>query len=286
MRSLSEIPILTADTVTKLDGRHRDSVLIGGSHGGIYAGYCAAKGGVRAVILNDAGVGKDRAGVGSLAYLDDLGRPAAVVDHGSARIGDAADMAARGMISHVNRLASELGCAAGQTAASCAEAMRRAPPATGEVPVYEEARFLLRATAGEPEVWGLDSASLVVGDDVGRVLICGSHGALLPGNAAAALGIEAFAAIFHDAGVGADGGGITRLPVLDRHGVAGATVAGTSARIGDARSVWQTGVISHLNPTARALGGRVGMSCQDFVAAILAGGAGGAGRAGRTGGGG
>ncbi len=58
---------LRSDTVTKPDGRHRDAVLIGGSHGGIYAGYCAAKAGVRAVILNDAGVGKDRAGIGSLA---------------------------------------------------------------------------------------------------------------------------------------------------------------------------------------------------------------------------
>ncbi len=271
MTASSEIPILTADTVTKLGGRHRDSVLIGGSHGGVYAGYCAAKAGVRAVILNDAGVGKDRAGIGSLAYFDDLGRPAAVVDHDSARIGDAADMAARGVISHVNRLAAELGCAAGQSAAACAEAMRAAPPATGEVPVYEEARFRLRAEPGERQVWGLDSASLVVAEDVGRVLICGSHGALLPGNDAAALGIEAFAAVFHDAGVGADGGGITRLPVLDRDGIAGATIAGDSARIGDARSVWQTGVISHLNPRAQALGGRVAMSCQDFVAAILPG---------------
>ena len=271
MTDFSDVPIITANTVTKLDQRHRDSVLIGGSHGAVYAGYCAAKAGVRALILNDAGVGKDQAGIGSLGYFDRLGRPAATVAHYSARIGDAADMAGRGVISHVNNLAAGLGCAASQAAMACAEAMRAAPPATGAVPGYEEARFLLRAEPGEPEVWGLDSASLVVGEDAGRILINGSHGAILAGEAATALGVDPIAAIFHDAGVGADGVGITRLPVLDRRAVVAATVAAESARIGDARSLWQTGVISHLNPTAEARGARAGISCQEFVAIVIAG---------------
>ena len=54
--------ILTVDTVTKLGPEHRDQVLIGASHGGVYAGYLAAKAGVRAVLLNDAGVGIEDAG--------------------------------------------------------------------------------------------------------------------------------------------------------------------------------------------------------------------------------
>jgi hypothetical protein len=71
--------ILTANSVTMLDARHRGVVLLGGSHGGVYAGYLAAKAGARAVVLNDAGVGKDRAGIGSLDYLDRLGMAAATV---------------------------------------------------------------------------------------------------------------------------------------------------------------------------------------------------------------
>jgi hypothetical protein len=36
--------IFLVDSITKLDARHRDAVVVSGSHGGIYAGYCAAKG--------------------------------------------------------------------------------------------------------------------------------------------------------------------------------------------------------------------------------------------------
>jgi len=87
--------ILCVDTVTMLGSEHRGQVLIGGSHGGIYAGYLAAKAGVRAVILHNAGIGKDEAGIGSLAYLDQLRLPAAVLDHMSARIAE--DLDGRGV---------------------------------------------------------------------------------------------------------------------------------------------------------------------------------------------
>ncbi|MBT4168291.1 MAG: hypothetical protein HOE05_09165, partial [Rhodospirillaceae bacterium] len=89
-----DIQIVTAPTVTKLGPEHVDQVLIAGSHGGVYAGYLAAKAGARAIILNDAGGGLDGAGFASLPYLDDLGRPGATVAHDSARIGDGDDMAA------------------------------------------------------------------------------------------------------------------------------------------------------------------------------------------------
>ncbi len=269
MTESDDVPILVADTVTKLDESHRNAVLIAGSHGGVYAGYCAAKAGVRAVILNDAGVGKDHAGIGSLDYFDGLGRPAATVAHISARIGDGADMAGRGMISHVNKTAAALGCAWGQHVAECAEKMRAAPPAVGTPPVYEEARFVLRNEPGEPEVWGLDSISLVKREDEGRIIVGASHGALLAGKPDSALKASPLAAVFNDAGVGADGVGITRLPVMDQRGIAGATVAADSARIGDARSMWETGVISHVNDTAAGLGARPGMTCRLFVETII-----------------
>jgi len=43
------------------------------------------------VILNDAGVGRDRAGIGGLALLDTIGMSAATLSHRSARIGDGDD---------------------------------------------------------------------------------------------------------------------------------------------------------------------------------------------------
>jgi len=59
------------------------------------------------------------------------------------------------------------------------------------------------------------------------------------------------------------------LPLMDKQGVAGATVSHESARIGDARSIWNTGMISHVSELAAAWGARAGMSCQDFAIGAL-----------------
>ena len=59
--------MIVADSVTTLPANTRGEVLLSGSHGGSYSAYLAALAGARAVILNDAGVGRDRAGIGGLA---------------------------------------------------------------------------------------------------------------------------------------------------------------------------------------------------------------------------
>jgi hypothetical protein len=79
--------IRVVDSITKLGEEFRGAVLVAGSHGGRYCGYLTALAGLRGVILNDAGVGKDNAGIGALPYLEALGVPAAVISHQSARIG-------------------------------------------------------------------------------------------------------------------------------------------------------------------------------------------------------
>ena len=265
---MSDPNLLVLDSVTRMDESHRGKVLVAGSHGAVYAAYLAALGRLRGVILNDAGVGKDEAGISGLPYLDDAGIAAATISHRSARIGDGADMLARGVISHVNRLAAALGCKPGMACADCAALLTRgAVPAT-EPPPKRESRFRLRARPGEPEVWGIDSASLVTPDDKDKILIVGSHGQLLGNRPETALKYDAVAAIYNDAGCGIDGAGTSRLPALDTRGIAGATVGHDSARIGDARSSWDGGVITHVNATAARMGGKVGMTAQAFVDAI------------------
>jgi hypothetical protein len=267
---MPEPQIIAEASVTKLDPRHRDAVLVAGSHGGIIAGYLAARAGVRAVILNDAGVGLDRAGISSLPYLEKIGMAAATVGHMSARIGEGDDMLARGIITHANAMAARLGVRAGQTCAEAAERLRAAPVATASPPNYEEARFPIRETPGEPAIWGLDSVSLVQPEDKDRVLIVGSHGGILAGKPETALKHDAIAAVFNDAGVGADGAALTRLPPLDARGIAAVTIDCMSARIGDARSAWETGILTHVNGMAKKLGARPGMTVQDFAAQVIA----------------
>lgn len=263
--------LVTLDSITHLTEAHRGRVVAAASHGAVYAAYLAAKGGVRAVILNDAGVGKDRAGISGLAYLDEFAIAAAAIGHLSARIGDGADMMARGEISHVNRTAAALGCAVGQSCADCAAAMAAARPSAAAPPPRSETRILLRAEPGEPEVWGLDSASLIRPDDADRILIVGSHGQTLGDRPETALKHDAVAAVFSDAGIGADQAGLSRLPALDARAIPAATVSARSARIGDGKSLYEDGVISRVNDAAAALGAAPGIATRAFVARIIAG---------------
>lgn len=253
------------DTITKLDLQDEGAVVIAASHGGLYCGYCAAKGRVRGVILSDAGVGLDRAGIASLAYLDELEIPAATVDYRSARIGDGADLAARGAISFCNETAQRLGCQPGEGARACAERMLAASPPWREPPPYEEARTLLLERPSMPKVWGLDSNSLVNAGDIGSIVVTGSHGGILGGKPQTALRIDAVAAVYNDAGVGIDAAGISRLPPLEQRGIAAVTVDVNTARIGDARSTWETGRISHANALAESYGARPGMPVPAFI---------------------
>lgn len=266
-----ELPegVVAAGSVTLPTEAWRGGVLIAGSHGGIYAAYCACKAGVRGVILNDAGRGKDDAGIGGAAYCDDLGIAYAAVDTLSAKIGNGDDMAARGTISTVNRVAAVLGVTVGMRALEAARLMRGATPIGKSVPVYEEARETLEPGASGRRIVLIDSASLVKPEDTGQIVVTGSHGGLPNPDPFSAMKVDAFAAFFHDAGVGADSAGITRLPNLDTRGIIGGTVAAASARIGNARSVYRDGVISHFNDAARTAGGEIGMRLEVFASKLV-----------------
>jgi hypothetical protein len=262
----SQDAILVTDSITRLDAP-QGKVIVAASHGAIYAAYLAAKAQARAVILNDASVGRDGAGISGLAYLEGFDLPAAVIAHDSARIGDGADMIARGRISHANAPARALGVTAGQACRDAARLLRAASARTLAVPALTETRRRLQA--GPPAVWAIDSASLTGPDDDGAIVITGSHGGLLGGRPDSALKSTPRAALFSDAGVGIDQAGISRLPALAARGIAAATVSAASARIGDAKSIYQDGVISHVNPVAAKAGARPGMTARDFVALFL-----------------
>lgn len=259
-------PVLIADSITRIGGEAAGVVVVNGSHGGIYAAYLAAKLRVCAAIFNDAGVGRDNAGIAGLDYLAVLDIPAAAVRHDTARIGDGPDMIRRGVVGHVNPPAAALGCCAGMACREAAAALQRAAQTGREPPPALEAAFLL--VSEPPALWALDSASLVGADQIGTVVVTGSHGGLLGGRPDTALKVDALAALFNDAGIGIDEAGVTRLPALETRGIAAGTVAAASARIGDARSTYEDGVLTRVNPRAAAFGVAPGMSAREFVAII------------------
>ncbi len=262
--------IVLRDSVTRTEAEDAGCVLVTGSHGGLFAANLAARAQLRAAIFNDAGIGKARAGIAGLAYLEGLAMAAAAVGFETARIGDAGDAWARGTISHINGLAADLGCAPGQDCAEAARALRAARIPETEPPALDETAHLVSAEPGAPRVWALDSASLVGPEHLGQIVLLGSHGALLGGRPEAALKVDALAAVYNDAGIGIEAAGVSRLPALDARAIASATVAAASARIGDGLSTYRDGVLSRVNATAAALGARAGMTAIEFVEAVLA----------------
>jgi hypothetical protein len=258
--------IVLADTITKLPPEAAGAVIVSSSHGGRYAGALALKARPRGILLNDAGIGREEAGIGSLPLAERHGVAAAALSHMSCRIGEAASMWADGVVSRVNRQAWEAGVRQDMTCQEAAAIMRRCPPPPDfRVPVAGEGRAVLRELDWRRSVLLTDSAASVGPEDAGRIVITGSHGALIGGDPAMALRTDGFAAAFNDAGIGRDGCGITRLPALDRRGIAAVTVSAASARIGEALSTYIDGIISHANQTALAAGARVGEPLQDFA---------------------
>jgi hypothetical protein len=112
-----------------------------------------------------------------------------------------------------------------------------------------------------------DSITDAIGDSAGAVIVTGSHGGVSAGRFA--LQARPLAVVFNDAGVGKDQAGVQALALLQGHGMAACTVSHTTARIGDARSTLDEGLISHANAAARSLGAREGTPCREWVEVLL-----------------
>ena len=255
------------DSATSLEEKHKGAVVVAGSHGGEYVGYLAARANVTALIVNDAGVGKDDAGIASLAYLQALGVCAATASHLSARIGDGQDMWLNGKLSHVNSAADKAGCRAGMSVQEAVALLRQhATEQTITVPSAREARMVLASHDSLPVI-GMDSVSLLLPEDAGALVVAASHGNVLAQSRSDGVQAPVAAIAFHDAGIGKDEAGFGRLPALQQRGIAALTVSADSARIGDARSCYQDGIISRANACAQALGAVVGRPLRECYAA-------------------
>jgi hypothetical protein len=112
--TLGSRAVVLMDSISFVSEADAEQIIVAGSHGGRSSGEFAVVHPLAACFLNDAGVGKDEAGIAALAMLDALARPGATYDSNSARIGDAQDAWDNGVVSFVNRAAAALGFAAGE----------------------------------------------------------------------------------------------------------------------------------------------------------------------------
>lgn len=261
--------VVIANSVTKIGSECNGRIIIGASHGAIYAAYLAVKAGARGIILNDAGFAKDNSGVSGANYCQDLGIPYGAVDTLSCCIGDGESVAQDGIISFVNLEAERLGVKIGMSVMEAAFKFCEAKISKLSIPEYSESRKELVARAGERVVVLVDSASLVQDSDRGCIVVAGSHGGMPGLDSNSALRCEAFAGFFHDAGKGKDNAGLTRLEPLNNRGIIAGTVSCMSARIGDAKSIYSDGILSNINELAAKFGGDVGMPVKNFIDVLI-----------------
>jgi hypothetical protein len=166
--SIETVKVLAVPTVAKLGPETPGSVVVGGSHAAIYTSYLTLRAGARAAIQHDAAFGRDRAGIAGLAWAEHFGFAMAAVDARTARIGDGADMLARGIISAVNRHAAACKVEPGMSCSEAASLLRSAAePKTGPEPMLETRPELAMPGSGGAIVM-VDSVALARESDAGE----------------------------------------------------------------------------------------------------------------------
>jgi hypothetical protein len=263
---MNEVRLICCPSSASATEEARGNVVISGSYGGEYNAFHAAKWGIRGVVLNDAGVGKNNAGINGLAYLDRIGLAAATASADTCHIGDGEHMLHHGVISHVNKAATRLGCRIGQSVRDCADLMRAGPVVSESPPeISGGKRYTISDAPGERRVICIDAAPMLEEGDAGAIAITGSHAALFRGKPDGLIAPDVYAVFFSDAGVGLDQAGIQRLALLDDRKLIAAAASADSASIGNSRDILRTGVISFANKAASAMGAKPGMPVRVFV---------------------
>lgn len=239
------------DSAGYVDGRNDvGDVLICGSHGAPCATQLVMWARPRGLFIHDAGIGLGDGGVNGLKLLDTYLIPCAAVDGKSARISDGRDMYENGIISRVNQAAHRMGLREGMAVEAAAQQL------LDNNPVHvAPARRQIKVHSDElGDVFALDTVKYADQRIAGGVLCMGSHAARAMADYVDDLGFKLAGVITNDVGRAKDDSGIEGLALLDPYEVPAATVYGHTARVGDARSTYLTGRISHLNDTAAAIG--------------------------------
>lgn len=243
-------------------------VCCGASFAGAPTGAMAMRGGVKGWIAHNGGVGKDEAGISGLPLADKYGIPAAATDAMESGLSMGKSLLTA-TVSHANHTAQALGVRPGQTGSEAAKLMLAAPKGrsidfTG---VIDESTHEVHSDHNG-KIYAVWSSSRVEGHHPEDVFCVASHAGKVM--AQYVLRVKPKGVIANDGGVGLNDSGISGLQDLERIGsIPAAAVATSSARIGDALSTFNDGVISAANRLAQKLGVRPGMSARDAALLML-----------------
>lgn len=258
--------VVLLDSLGDLQTGNTTPILVCGSHCGGNSDLArhVKNCGVNAVFLNNAGIGKNQAGVRGLAHYKAENIIACAVDHYSAEIGISIDTWESGIISHLNSKATEAGMQVGD---SVQEAVAKIKDRIN-FPSLNQEHKNPKSSVGKQEKEGtqelkkqiqtqVDGKTITVADSItflnqnnsGDIVVCGSHGGLSAGEYAQKYKVKAV--FFNDAGIGKNNAGVKSLESLNNKGILACTVDCMSAEIFNGQDVLENGKISVCNQLAK-----------------------------------
>lgn len=249
-----------------------NDVFVGASFAGRQTFAAPLSLGAKGIVAHAAGVGKDEAGIDGLRLADQFGVAAAAAETMSARMSEGLSLLDDGRIGHVNRTAEALGLKVGMRVPEGAHLLLAAPAGTkrdlgtegGSHTTGEVFNILQTDRGGIYATWFI---ALIKESRPNDVFVTGTHcGRTM---AEYTVRVRPKGIIANDAGICKDRSGVVGLAILEREGVPAASVAAVSARIGDAMSTHEDGVISEANAQAIDRGVSPGMRAKDAARALL-----------------
>lgn len=219
---------------------------------------------VKAVFLNNAGIGKNQAGISGLMHYEAEDILACAVDHYSAEIGVAADTWESGIISHTNTLAVNAGIQIGDSVKNAVARINYLSDNLSSIPEnkpFEEPDAEKKdssTTLKKQTQTQIDGVNITLADSItflnesnaGDIVVSGSHGGASAGHYAQKLQLKAV--FFNDAGIGKNNAGIKSLDSLSDAGILACTVDCMSAEIFNGQDVLDNGIISVCNQLAKS----------------------------------
>ncbi len=237
---------------------------------------------VKAVFLNNAGIGKNQAGISGLVHYEAENIMACAVDCNSAEIGVARDTWESGIISHVNNLAEKPGIQTGDTVQEAVakiinlidlpssiqinkhseSAVNEKQESTGKVDLQKQIQIQIEGVS----ITVTDSITFLNENNAGDIVVCGSHGGVSAGHYAQKHSLKAV--FFNDAGIGKNNAGIKGLDDLNDAGIIACSVDCMSAEIFNGQDTLDNGIITVCNQLAKAKNIREMMTVKEAIKLI------------------
>jgi uncharacterized protein YunC (DUF1805 family) len=242
-------------------------VVVNASYCGVLPARFIGRHRPRGVMSVDCGIGPEGAAIAGLWYLEALNVPTATADVMSVRLGDGVDLFERGVVSRLNRPAADCGVEEGMPVSEASLLMLENDPGTPDADEVTN-RTVMAVHASGRQIVCTDSIAFGLPEDRRNVLVTAGH----TGRSAVPYieRVRPYGFVCSDGGMGRDGSGVAGLEPAAALGIPGATVSALTARMGDGLSSYEDGVISAVNSLAADIGVRVGMSCADAAALLVA----------------